>query len=147
MNIYPHSANEELKDFISDLPNNRLWIEPLFQDIFEENDYVYTNDDALGRIEEVIVSNVGYRSFRVRYLADGLPEFGEYGYYPAHYLKRIHSRKQLEDILKNNPNEVLRDLFKYMNTGQMTNGLDNIMSMWWHNGYKEKVPIKPLNHI
>lgn len=140
LNKYPHKANTELYNFISDLISTSLWIAPLFEDIFEKNDYVYANDDALGRIEEVIVSSVGYRSFKIKYLTGQMPEYGQYGNYPAHFLRRIHSRKQLEDILIKNSDEILREVFtKFITEDQMTSGLDNLIRLWWENGYKEKV--------
>lgn len=140
LNLYPHNANYDLEKFIAGLSNAHLWIRPLFEDIFEYNDYVYTHDDSLGRIEDTIISTVGYRSFKVKYLVDSFPEYGDYGYYPGHFLRRIHSRKQLDEILKNNPSEVLRKLFqKHATYEQITNSLDSLMCLWWKNGYREKV--------
>ena len=140
LNLYPHGANYEVKDFVLNLSNTRLGIlSPLFEDIFQHNDYVYTNDDALGRIEDIVISNVNYRSYKVKYLVDSFPEYGDYGYYPGHYLRRIHSRKQLENVLTNNSSEILKEFFlNHVKPEQVTNSLDDLMSLWWKNGYKQK---------
>lgn len=142
LNLYPEKANHDLKVFVESLSEDNLWIKPLFQNIYGINDYVCTVDGALARITKEIISPVGYRSYQVKYLdARNLPsEYGECGEYPAHNLRRIHSRRQLHKIMINNASPVLKELFtKHTTEDQITKGLDSLMALWWQNGYMEKV--------
>ncbi len=142
LNQYPDKANRDLKTYIESLSEDNIWIKPLFENIYKRNDYVCTVDGSLARITNEINSKVGYKSYQVKYLdSNNFPrEYGEYGEYPAHNLRRFHSRSQLHEILINAASPVLKTLFtEHMSEEDETKGFDELMILWWQNGYKEKV--------
>ncbi|EGD49592.1 hypothetical protein Cpap_4030 [Ruminiclostridium papyrosolvens DSM 2782] len=143
LDLYPHDANKEIPELVASFDKSNIWIAPLFKNVYEINDYVYTNDGSLGRIEEIITSKIGYNTLKVKYLVDKFPEYGEFGFYPAHLVMRIHSRKQLKEIMIKNANDTQKEVFNiFLTEEKLTRALDDLMTMWWSNGYKEKILYK-----
>jgi hypothetical protein len=134
----------DLKEFkrvdevLSRIPNVPAWYSPLLKDIYDIDDYVYTQDGKLGRIIEKITSQYGYRAYKIHFLDDNDADIPE-DYFPAQYFKRIQPKQELYDMCFKARPEFKKLYDANPDEEQLKSCLDASIKMLWNLGLKNRL--------
>jgi len=131
---------EEMKSIetlIDKLKTSIGWYTPITNDIYDVDDYVFTLDGKMGRIEEKITSTYGYKSYKIHFLDDNGEGIVD-DFFPAQNFRRIQPKEKLyEMVFKAQP--AFKQLYELSpDEDRLRDCLDNSLKVVWQLILKDK---------
>lgn len=138
LNISDLEQIETIDKALMRLNSSRNWYTPILEDIYDIDDYVYTNNGVLGRVVDKCSSSYGYRSYKIHFLTSAnlyvLDDF-----LLAHHFRRIQPKEQLLYQVYNIKPELKKMYEESNDKKRIEKTLDETMVILWNTVLRKRL--------